>query len=80
MAKSVTYFAVPGIPLVKPGDDLATMIGDAFKAAQFELMTGDIVVIAQKIISKSEGWDWPAAECLKSAAQLSVVQKGESAA
>ena len=54
MAKSVTYFAVPGIPLVKPGDDLATMIGDALKGAQFELATGDIVVIAQKIVSKSE--------------------------
>jgi coenzyme F420-0:L-glutamate ligase/coenzyme F420-1:gamma-L-glutamate ligase len=54
MAKSVTYFAVPGIPLVKPGDDLATMIGDALKGAQFKLATGDIVVIAQKIVSKSE--------------------------
>jgi coenzyme F420-0:L-glutamate ligase/coenzyme F420-1:gamma-L-glutamate ligase len=54
MAKSVTYFAVPGIPLVKPGDNLATVIGDALKEAQFELATGDIVVIAQKIVSKSE--------------------------
>lgn len=54
MAKSVTYFAVPGIPLIKPGDDLATVIGDALKAAEFELTTGDIIVIAQKIISKSE--------------------------
>jgi len=54
MAKSVTYFAVPGIPLIKPGDDLATVIGGALKAAQFELTTGDIVVIAQKIVSKSE--------------------------
>lgn len=55
MAKSVTYFAVPGIPLVTPGDDIATVIGDALKAAQFQLITGDIVVIAQKIVSKSEG-------------------------
>jgi coenzyme F420-0:L-glutamate ligase/coenzyme F420-1:gamma-L-glutamate ligase len=54
MAKSVTYFAVPGIPLIKPGDDLAAVIGDALKAAEFELTTGDIVVIAQKIVSKSE--------------------------
>ena len=54
MAKSVTYFAVPGIPLVKPGDDLATMIGDALRGAQFDLATGDIVVIAQKIVSKAE--------------------------
>jgi coenzyme F420-0:L-glutamate ligase/coenzyme F420-1:gamma-L-glutamate ligase len=54
MAKSVTYFAVPGIPLIKPGDDIATVIGDALKSAEFELTTGDIVVIAQKIVSKSE--------------------------
>lgn len=40
---------VPGIPEVRPGDDLAAMILDA--AA---LEPGDVVVVTQKIVSKAE--------------------------
>jgi coenzyme F420-0:L-glutamate ligase/coenzyme F420-1:gamma-L-glutamate ligase len=54
MANSVTYFAVPGIPLIAPGDNLAAIITSALKAAQFPLIASDVVVIAQKIVSKSE--------------------------
>lgn len=54
MAKSVTYFAVPGLPLIKPGDDLAALIASALAAADFKLASGDIVVIAQKVVSKAE--------------------------
>jgi coenzyme F420-0:L-glutamate ligase/coenzyme F420-1:gamma-L-glutamate ligase len=54
MTNSVTYFAVPGIPLISPGDDLAAIITEALKAAPFPLQKHDIVVIAQKIVSKSE--------------------------
>jgi coenzyme F420-0:L-glutamate ligase/coenzyme F420-1:gamma-L-glutamate ligase len=54
MTNSVTYFAVPGIPLISPGDDLAAIITEALKAAPFPLQKNDIVVIAQKIVSKSE--------------------------
>jgi coenzyme F420-0:L-glutamate ligase/coenzyme F420-1:gamma-L-glutamate ligase len=54
MAKSVTYFAVPGLPLIQPGDDLAALIVDALKAEQLQLMSGDVVVVAQKVISKAE--------------------------
>ena len=54
MAKSVTYFAVPEIPLIEPGDDLAALIVAALKAAKYPLQSHDIVVIAQKIVSKSE--------------------------
>jgi len=44
-------FAVPDLPMVQPGDDLAALI-----AARIEpLRERDIVVIAQKIVSKSEG-------------------------
>ena len=54
MAKSITYFAVPGLPLIHPGDDLAARIIDALRADQLQLMSGDVVVIAQKVVSKSE--------------------------
>ena len=41
---------VNGIPEVRPGDDLAALI-----AAATELRPGDIVVVAQKAVSKAEG-------------------------
>ncbi len=46
---------VPGIPLVKPGDELAQIILDALGQADLTLINGDILVLAQKIVSKSEG-------------------------
>jgi coenzyme F420-0:L-glutamate ligase/coenzyme F420-1:gamma-L-glutamate ligase len=42
---------VEGLPEIRPGDDLAALIVDA--AGQ--LVSGDVVVIAQKVVSKSEG-------------------------
>lgn len=54
MANSVTYFAIPGIPLIEPGDDLAAIIAGALESAKFSLIPNDILVIAQKIVSKSE--------------------------
>jgi len=54
MAKSITYVAVPGLPLINPGDDLAALVVDALKAEQLKLISGDIVVVAQKVISKAE--------------------------
>jgi coenzyme F420-0:L-glutamate ligase/coenzyme F420-1:gamma-L-glutamate ligase len=46
---------VPGIPLVRPGDDLAEMILNALSGAQLALQDGDVLVLAQKIVSKAEG-------------------------
>jgi coenzyme F420-0:L-glutamate ligase/coenzyme F420-1:gamma-L-glutamate ligase len=43
------------MPLTKRGDDIAEQIVNAAKSEGIELSTGDILVIAQKIISKSEG-------------------------
>lgn len=43
-----------GLPIIKPGDDLADLIADVIKHAEMNLADGDILVIAQKIISKSE--------------------------
>ena len=54
MMKSVTYFAVPDLPLIEPGDDLAGKIVDALKQCDLPLVSGDIVVVAQKVVSKAE--------------------------
>jgi len=47
--------AVNGLPEILPGDDLATLIRNAARAQREAIRDGDIVVIAQKIVSKSEG-------------------------
>lgn len=55
MTKSVTFVAVTGIPLIKPGDPLASILVDALKAARLPPGNGDVLVVAQKIVSKAEG-------------------------
>ena len=44
-----------GIPLVQPGDDLAGLIRRALSTAGLSLVDGDVLVLAQKIVSKAEG-------------------------
>ena len=43
--------ALPGIPEVRPGDDLARLLADA--AGSFA--DGDVLVVAHKVVSKAEG-------------------------
>lgn len=46
----IEIFGVQGLPEVAPGDDVAALI-----AAAADLRDGDIVVVAQKVVSKAEG-------------------------
>ena len=41
-------------PLVEPGDDLARLIGASLEENKLALVEGDVLVIAQKIVSKAE--------------------------
>lgn len=43
------------IPLIRQGDNLADILVQALHASAIQLQDGDILVIAQKIISKAEG-------------------------
>lgn len=54
MASSITYTALPGLPLVEPGDDLVAMIVEGVCRAGLAVATGDVFVLAQKIVSKAE--------------------------
>lgn len=47
---SLELFAVEGLPEVHPGDDLGDLI-----SSRAQLKAGDVVVAAQKVVSKSEG-------------------------
>jgi coenzyme F420-0:L-glutamate ligase/coenzyme F420-1:gamma-L-glutamate ligase len=46
---------VEGMKRVEPGDELSGMIAKALRGMKFALADGDIVVVTQKIVSKSEG-------------------------
>jgi coenzyme F420-0:L-glutamate ligase/coenzyme F420-1:gamma-L-glutamate ligase len=50
----VSVIAVPGIPLVVAGDDVAALIGEALAALGRTLEPHDVVVVASTIISKAE--------------------------
>lgn len=51
----LTLTSLSGFPLVEPGDDLAVFILEALQRALITLQDGDILVLAQKIVSKAEG-------------------------
>jgi coenzyme F420-0:L-glutamate ligase/coenzyme F420-1:gamma-L-glutamate ligase len=55
MVKKVSILGLEGFPLVKAGDDLARLIVSAAKNNDVEIEDGDVVVVAQKIVSKAEG-------------------------
>lgn len=51
----MTLTPLPGIPFVQVGDDLAGIIAQSLDRAAITLSDGDILVLAQKIVSKAEG-------------------------
>lgn len=55
MGAKLTLTALAGMPQVQPGDDIAGLILKALDDAGIVLLSGDILIIAQKIISKAEG-------------------------
>jgi len=52
---SVSLHGLEGLPLVQPGDDLPALLGDALDGAGLRPADGDVLVVAQKIVSKAEG-------------------------
>jgi len=55
MPNQLTIVGLRGVPIVQPGDDLAAMMIAACEKTGVALTDGDVVVVAQKIVSKSEG-------------------------
>jgi coenzyme F420-0:L-glutamate ligase/coenzyme F420-1:gamma-L-glutamate ligase len=59
-ADLLTAWGVPGIGEVRPGDDLAALLGDALAAdaaarPATALADGDVLVVTSKVVSKAEG-------------------------
>ncbi len=52
---AVEIRALPGIPMVRAGDDLVSIIADGIARAGLQPRDGDVLVVAQKVVSKAEG-------------------------
>jgi coenzyme F420-0:L-glutamate ligase / coenzyme F420-1:gamma-L-glutamate ligase len=47
--------ALPGVPEVRPGDDLAALLTAAAGRLEGALAAGDVLAVAHKVVSKAEG-------------------------
>ena len=52
---SLTLTALEGMPEVVAGDDLARLVREALARSSIQPADGDVLVVAQKVVSKSEG-------------------------
>ena len=74
MALSVV--GIEGLPLVRAGDDLCATLMDAINA-QTSFRDGDVLVVAQKVVSKAEGRLVPLADVAPSADAIALATETE---
>lgn len=53
--RAIQFIALPGLPEIAPGDDLARLLAESLDAMALSLEATDVLVVAQKIVSKAEG-------------------------
>ena len=51
----VTITPLPGLPEVRPGDDLAALLLTGIEAAGLTLADGDVLAVTSKVVAKAEG-------------------------
>lgn len=69
--------ALPKIPAVERGDDVAGLVLDGLRRLRRRLKSGDVVVIAQKIVSKAEGRTVDLATVTPSARAKALARKSD---
>jgi coenzyme F420-0:L-glutamate ligase/coenzyme F420-1:gamma-L-glutamate ligase len=72
MMTGLQLIPLPHIPLIQPGDDLAGLILEVGRSLDLLLTANDVLVIAQKIVSKAEGRLVKVAEVTPSAKALEL--------
>ncbi|MFK4583763.1 coenzyme F420-0:L-glutamate ligase [Bradyrhizobium ottawaense] len=53
-ARTLSLIALPNVPEVRPGDDLSELLVEGIERVAEQLHPHDVLVVAQKIVSKSE--------------------------
>ncbi|WP_158929309.1 coenzyme F420-0:L-glutamate ligase [Acidisphaera sp. S103] len=76
MTARLELFAIPGLPMVRAGDDLPALILAGLQRAGQVLRDRDVVVIAQKIVSKAEGRTVDLADVVPSPEAVKLAAEG----
>jgi coenzyme F420-0:L-glutamate ligase/coenzyme F420-1:gamma-L-glutamate ligase len=53
--RTLVVVPLPGLPEVRPGDDLARLLLDGLEAAGERLRDGDVLAVTSKVVAKAEG-------------------------
>lgn len=77
-SRALNLFVIPGLPEILEGDDLPRLLVEAARKAGTPFVSGDVIVIAQKIVSKSEGRALQLSTVEPSAEAISVAQTVQS--
>ncbi len=72
---ALEILAVPGLPMIKPGDDLAALIAEGFARGGIEPRAGDVLAVAQKVVSKAEGRSVDLATVVPSARAIALAKE-----
>jgi coenzyme F420-0:L-glutamate ligase/coenzyme F420-1:gamma-L-glutamate ligase len=75
--REVRLIAPLGVPLVRPGDDLSAIVVRAVAESGEHLVAGDVVVLAQKVVSKAQGRYVELARVMPSARALALAREVE---
>ncbi|MBE0616181.1 MAG: coenzyme F420-0:L-glutamate ligase [Burkholderiales bacterium] len=70
--RNLTLTALEGIPEIQSGDDLVAIVIEGLERSSLVLSDGDVLVLAQKIVSKSEGREVELAEVVPSQRALEL--------
>lgn len=75
MLRELRIIALPAIPEIKRGDSLGELVQASLLHAKLSLQAGDILVVAQKIVSKAEGRMVPLASVAPSARARDIARE-----
>lgn len=74
MSGELRFIPLLGMPEVRPGDDLARLVLEAAPRQSTPLLSGDILIVTQKVVSKAEGRLVPLGEVEPSPFALSIAR------
>lgn len=76
---TISITPLGGLPLIRPGDDLAALLLDAVAGARLAPAEGDVLVLCQKVVSKAENRLVDLATVIPSAfaAQIAAATQGK---
>lgn len=73
----ISLIPVQGLPLIQEGDALADVIVASLRASGGAILDGDVLVVAQKVVSKAEGRTMRLGDVVPSADALQLAERSE---